>query len=253
MTRDRVTLFDMPLDLLTMEQTVERCVELVESRIAAQHVVTNAGKVVLAAENPRLREIISGCALVNADGQSVVWAGRMAGLTVPERVAGIDLMARLLAEAERRAWPVYFLGARPEVLEVCVSKAQERYPQLSVAGSRDGYFDDDRAVADMIRSNGTRLLLIGISSPRKEYFASEMLPHLGGALVVGVGGSFDVWAGLAKRAPIWMQRCGLEWFYRLVQEPRRMWRRYLVGNTRFLLLTLREVRRQRVGGGSSQA
>ena len=236
----RAEIFGVPLDLLTMDETIHRCSELIESETAAQHVVINAGKVVMMRDVPRLRDVIARCALVNADGQSVVWAGRALGLAVPERVAGIDLMWRLLGEAESRGWPVYFLGARQHVLDECVERVRERHPRLVVCGQRDGYFDDDAAVASDIRESGARLLFVGISSPRKEFFLAEHLDSMGPVFAMGVGGSFDVIAGLTKRAPVWMQRSGLEWFYRFAQEPRRMWKRYLVGNTRFIGLVLRE-------------
>jgi bacterial polymer biosynthesis proteins, WecB/TagA/CpsF family len=236
----RPTVFGVPLDLLTMEETVERCRRLVEERRPVQHVVLNAGKVVQMRDDPSLRDAIARCEIVNADGQSVVWAGRLLGIPVPERVAGIDLMERLVGEAEREGWPVYFVGARPEVLERFVAVVRERFPRLPVAGARNGYFDDDRAVADAIRESGARLLFVGISSPRKERFLAEQLPRMGGVFAMGVGGSFDVWAGLTRRAPRWMQRLGLEWLHRLLQEPRRMWKRYLVGNLRFGYLVIAE-------------
>lgn len=245
LTQDRVSIFCINLDLLTMEQTVRRCVELVEARKPVQHVVINAGKVVMMEDVPGLREVIAGCEVVSADGQSIVWAGRALGAAVPERVAGIDLMHRLLVEAAGRAWPVYFLGARPDVLKACVERLTEKHPNLIVAGSHDGYFDDDVAVARQVRDSGARLLFVGISSPRKEFFLAEQLHEMGDLFAMGVGGSFDVVAGLTNRAPRWMQRAGLEWSYRLLQEPGRMWKRYLVGNTRFLLLTYSEWRRNR--------
>lgn len=236
----RGEIFGVPLDLLTMDQTVQRCVEIVAEGRAAQHVLINAGKVVMMEDVPGLRDTIAQCDLVNADGQSVVWAGRMLGLQVPERVAGIDLMERLLTEAEDRSWPVYFLGARDEVLKACLVRVRAMHPRLRIAGHRDGYFDEAAAAARAIRESGARLLFVGISSPKKEFFLAEQLAEMGPVFAMGVGGSFDVIAGLTKRAPVWMQRAGLEWFYRFVQEPRRMWKRYLVGNTRFAALVLRE-------------
>lgn len=211
-----------------------------------QHVVINAGKVVMMEDVVGLRDIVASCDLVNADGQSIVWAGRFLGLEVPERVAGIDLMHRLLDEAEDKAWPVFFLGAKPDVLAACVRALQERHPRLTVAGLRDGYFDDDAGVARSVCDSGARLLFVGISSPRKETFLAEYLEEMGPVFAMGVGGSFDVVAGLTKRAPRWMQKVGLEWFYRLVQEPRRMWKRYLVGNARFAWLVVRERFRRRL-------
>lgn len=230
----RATLMGVPLDLLTMEQTVLRCEQLIAAEEAVQHVVVNAGKYVLMRDQPRLREIVSRCALINADGMSVVWAGRLLGHAVPERVTGIDLMARLLELAESRQWPVFFLGARGDVLGQFVEIVTDRYPLLEVAGYRDGYFEDDASVAELIRRSGARMLFIGMPSPRKEYFTDEQLCRMGPVFVVGVGGTFDVWAGRTRRAPAWMQRVGLEWLYRFAQEPRRMWRRYLFGNARFL-------------------
>jgi N-acetylglucosaminyldiphosphoundecaprenol N-acetyl-beta-D-mannosaminyltransferase len=236
----RCEIFGVLLDLLTMDETVDRCARLVEAGEPVQHVVINAGKVVLMQDVPRLKDVIRDCALVNADGQSIVWAGRFLGKDVPERVAGIDLMHRLLAEAALRQWPVYFLGARQEVLDAAVARLRVQHPDLVVAGARNGYFRDDAAVAQEIRNSGARLLFVGISSPRKEFFLAEHLHAMGPVFAMGVGGSFDVVAGLTKRAPVWMQRTGLEWFYRFMQEPGRMWKRYLVGNTRFVALVAKE-------------
>jgi N-acetylglucosaminyldiphosphoundecaprenol N-acetyl-beta-D-mannosaminyltransferase len=235
----RAQFLGVPLDLLTMDQTVRRCKELIEAKEPAQHVVINAGKVVMMQDVDGLEEVIRECALVNADGQSIVWAGRSLGLQVPERVAGIDLMGNLLALSESEGYPVYLLGAKQEVLDEFTRIVSERFPRLILAGTSNGYFDDDGAMADTIRESGARLLLVGISSPRKEFFLAENLERMGPLLAVGVGGSFDVWAGKTKRAPVWMQKAGLEWFYRLAQEPRRMWKRYLVGNSRFMWLVLK--------------
>jgi N-acetylglucosaminyldiphosphoundecaprenol N-acetyl-beta-D-mannosaminyltransferase len=236
----RAEIFGVPLDLLTMDQTVAECRRLVESGEPAQHVVINAGKAVMMQDVPGLREVIRKCAMINADGQSIVWAGRFLGVPVPERVTGIDLMDRLLKLCAGEGYPVYFLGARQEILDEFTAKAVARYPKLTIAGTRNGYFKNDAEVAAQIKASGARLLLVAISSPRKEFFLAENLKDMGPLLAVGVGGSFDVWAGKTKRAPQWMQKAGLEWFYRLVQEPGRMWKRYLVGNSRFVWLVLRE-------------
>lgn len=236
----RQTILGVPIDPLTMEQTVARCQEFIEAGKPAQHVVLNAGKAVLMQDVPKLREIIGRCEIVNADGQSIVWAGHVLGVPVPERVAGIDLMGRLLELSEHSGYPVFFLGATQEILEAFASEVMRRFPRLRVAGKRNGYFEDDAGVARQISASGARVLFVGISSPRKEFFLAEQLPRMGPVFAMGVGGSFDVWAGKTRRAPAWMQRAGLEWFYRLLQEPRRMWKRYLVGNTRFIYLVARE-------------
>lgn len=224
-----------------MDETVERCRTLIRESRPVQHVVLNAGKCVLMQDEPDVRDIVARCEVVNADGQSVVWAARFLGLRVPERVAGIDLMGRLIALCESEGWPVYFLGAKDDVLAAFEAEALRRHPRLVVAGRRNGYFrvDDEAGIADAIRASGARLLLVGISSPMKERFLARNLERMGPVLAMGVGGSFDVWAGKTTRAPEWMQRAGLEWFYRFAQEPGRMWRRYLVGNLRFIWIILR--------------
>jgi N-acetylglucosaminyldiphosphoundecaprenol N-acetyl-beta-D-mannosaminyltransferase len=224
-----------------MDETVDRCRELIRESRPAQHVVLNAGKCVVLADEPDIREIVKGCDLVNADGQGVVWAARVLGIRVPERVAGIDLMGRLITLCESEGWPVYFLGAKDDVLAAFEVEARRRHPRLRVAGRRNGYFrsDEEPHIADAIRASQARLVLVGISSPAKERFLARNLERMGPVLAMGVGGSFDVWAGRTTRAPVWMQRAGFEWFYRFIQEPRRMWRRYLVGNLRFAWIVLR--------------
>jgi len=237
----RETILGLPMDLLTMDESVQACVELMRAEKFAQHVVVNAAKIVAAHDDPELARIISACDLINIDGMSVVFAGRLIGHPVPERVAGIDLMERLLEACEREGLGVYFLGASEDTLALFTAEALARFPDLIIAGSHHGYFENDHEVAAEIGASGARLLLVGISSPRKERFIHGVGTELGPLLAMGVGGSFDVWAGKTRRAPKLLQRVGLEWFYRVIQEPRRMWRRYLFCNTRFVLLTLREL------------
>jgi N-acetylglucosaminyldiphosphoundecaprenol N-acetyl-beta-D-mannosaminyltransferase len=241
----RLRIFGVLIDVLDMQGSIERCTELIEAGVPAQHVSLNAGKVVLMEDTPGLRDLVAACDIVNADGQAVVWAARACGIRLPERVAGIDLMAELLSRAEERGWPVFFLGATQDSLEAFISKVRKLHPGLRIAGSRNGYFDDDEAVAREVAGSGARVLFVGISSPRKEEFLGRVLPTMGPVFAMGVGGSFDVWAGRTARAPKWMQRSGLEWLYRFIQEPRRMWKRYLIGNARFVALTVRERRQHR--------
>jgi N-acetylglucosaminyldiphosphoundecaprenol N-acetyl-beta-D-mannosaminyltransferase len=152
----------------------------------------------------------------------------------------------LLAEAEGRGWRVYFIGATQEVLARFLSAAREEHPHLQIAGSRDGYFDerDESEIAAAVREAGPDLLFVGISSPKKEFFLARNLEKMGVPFAMGVGGAFDVGARVVRRAPVWMQRAGLEWFHRLLQEPRRMWRRYVFGNARFAGRVIRELVRR---------
>ena len=240
----RARLYGVDVDALTMDETVDRIMELLSGPDPVQHVVLNASKVVAMSKDPALKDVISTCAVINADGMSVVVASRLLRHPLPERVAGIDLFERLVARAAADGRSVYFLGARDEVLEELVARFRARYPLLRIAGWRNGYWTDDAEVVRAVRDANPDLLFLAIPSPRKEFWLAEHLPALGVPFAMGVGGSFDVLAGKIKRAPAWVQRLGCEWVYRLAQEPRRMWKRYLVGNTAFMWLTLKELWRR---------
>ncbi|AXE24948.1 glycosyltransferase [Streptomyces globosus] len=250
---DKATLFGITLDALTMDETVRRCLDAVRRGEQIEIGMVNAAKLVTMRRNPQLAAAVSGCDLVLADGQAVVWAGRVLGVRLPERVAGIDLFMRLLAAAEQADIPVYLLGAREHVLGLMLRRISEQFPALRVAGSRNGYFDDSEqgAVADAIAASGARMLFLGMTSPKKEIFTASFGKRTGADVVHGVGGSFDILAGVTKRAPQLWQRIGLEWFYRALQEPRRLGRRYLTTNTAFLLMTARELLRRTPSAGPS--
>jgi N-acetylglucosaminyldiphosphoundecaprenol N-acetyl-beta-D-mannosaminyltransferase len=181
--------------------------------------------------------------MVLADGQSVVWASRLLGASLPERVAGIDLFTELLHESARRRLRVYFLGARKEILGRMVAEVRHRHPGLTVAGARDGYFAaaQEPGIAAQIRDSGAQLVFLGMTSPKKELFISRWGRATGANVVHGVGGSFDVLAGATKRAPGWCQAYGLEWLYRVRQEPARLGHRYLTTNAAFIALVAREL------------
>jgi N-acetylglucosaminyldiphosphoundecaprenol N-acetyl-beta-D-mannosaminyltransferase len=240
----RAIVFGVPLDLLSMDATLDRIEGFIEEGSVHQHVVVNAAKVVAAQDDPELARTIANCDLVNIDGQAVVWATRLLGHEVPERVAGIDLMERLCVLAAERGYPVYFLGARSDIVQEVAAISARRWPRLVIAGVRDGYWSakEEPHVVREVASSGAAILFVAIPSPRKEQFLARYKETLGVPFVMGVGGSFDVVAGRISRAPRWMQRAGLEWVFRLAQEPRRMFKRYLVGNSRFIALVVREWR-----------
>jgi N-acetylglucosaminyldiphosphoundecaprenol N-acetyl-beta-D-mannosaminyltransferase len=246
MIRDRATVLGCPIDRLDMGATLERCCEIVENGGFAQHMSINAAKLVTLQRDERMRSIVEGCDLVSADGQGIVWASRLVGDPLPARVAGIDLMDGLLALAERNGYRVFILGARRDVLSLAVARLRARYPRLNLVGYRDGYFEDSEApiVAREIGRSGAQILFVAMTSPRKEYFLGEYGRRIGVRLAMGVGGSIDVIAGKTKRAPAAWQRLGLEWLYRMLQEPRRLARRYLVTNVRFAGMVAREVLRR---------
>jgi N-acetylglucosaminyldiphosphoundecaprenol N-acetyl-beta-D-mannosaminyltransferase len=249
----RISLFGVEIDRLDMDQTVVRCATSIDAGGFVQQVSVNAGKAVAMEKDERLREIVRNSGLVNADGQSVVWAARLLRRPLPGRVAGIDLMERLLALAHDRGLRVFVLGAKANVLERAIERLRKRYPGIEIAGYRDGYFADEEsaAVCEHIRASRPHILFVAMSSPRKEYWLAEHGPTLGVPFAMGVGGAIDVVAGLTRRAPRWMQRSGLEWLFRLAQEPRRLARRYLLTNAQFVLLVARELlgRRRRPPAG----
>lgn len=229
-------LFGMPVDPLTLDEVVARTQTSLITRDRLQIGVVNAAKVVKLTEDEFLRDSLLTCDLLLADGQSVVWASRLLGRPLPERVAGIDLFVALLELADRESHSVYFLGAKPEVLATLVDVVTKRWPGLRIAGNHHGYFDpsDSELVADEIAASGADMLFIGMTTPAKEIFLGTFGDRLGVPILHGVGGSFDVLAGVTKRAPQVWQSAGMEWAYRLLQEPRRLWRRYLFTNTVFI-------------------
>lgn len=242
---DRRLLFGVQLDAVCMEQAVDRCREAMLTRKPLLIGVVNAAKIVNMRRDPQLQEAVLDCDMVLADGQSVVWASKLLRRPLPERVAGIDLFEQLLDMAHRESRSVYLLGAKPQVLAALVRQIVTRWPGLRIAGSQHGYYDEAQVedVAAQISASGADMLFLGMASPRKEIFLKRFRHELGVPILHGVGGSFDVMAGLTKRAPRSWQRLGLEWAYRLLQEPGRMWKRYLVTNTAFVALTLREALR----------
>ncbi|MGI9556382.1 MAG: WecB/TagA/CpsF family glycosyltransferase [Solirubrobacterales bacterium] len=225
--------FDCPLDLLDMDSTVERCLELAENG-GGRQVSINAAKVTMIAEDRRLSDFVNGSDVISADGQSIVWAARLLGYSVPERVAGTDVMLELIAAAAGRELSVFLLGARQDVLDDALDVLRERHPTLQISG-RNGYFTaaEEAGVAAEVRAASPDLLFVGMPSPQKELLLDQHLADMGSPFAMGVGGSIDVIAGRRTRAPEIVQRIGLEWLFRLAQEPRRMWRRYLMGNLRF--------------------
>ncbi len=246
----RIHVLGSPLDALSMEQTVDRCRELAHDGGIHQHVVLNAAKVVALQSDERLRSIIASCSVINADGMAVVWGARFLGHEVPERVAGIDLFVELVGAAAQDGDSVYFLGAEEAIVTKTVEVLTAKHPSLKVAGYHHGFWTDTGELIAGIRAAAPTYLFLAIPSPRKEYWLNEHLQALQVPLVMGVGGSFDVVAGKTSRAPKILQKTGLEWTWRLIQEPRRMFKRYLIGNTAFIKLVLKERFRGNNAAGS---
>jgi len=229
---ERADLLGLSFDTVTMETAVARCLELCRAPRTSHTVITaNASHLCMMRRDPELALACRAGHLTVADGMSVVWALRALGQPIPERVTGVDLLARLLAAAGEHRLRVYFLGARREVVTALVEQSRAQHPRIEIAGFRDGYFgpDDHQAIVEEIRASAAHMLFVDVP------------------VIMGVGGSFDVLAGFIKRAPRWVQLLGLEWFWRLLMEPRKLWKRYLTTNGEFIWLVGREIIARRLG------
>lgn len=238
----RAELLGCPIDILTMAETVNLATEAMRNRKRLQHVALNVAKLVNMRSDPILKADVMGSDLVGIDGMGIVLAARCFSIPVKERVAGVDLFMEILATCAAQQFRPFFLGATPEVLRRAMEKAHEQFPALQFAGSKDGYFgpEQEAAVVEQIIQSKADCLFIGMPTPRKERFLSHHRDRLGVPFIMGVGGSFDVLAGHVQRAPASMQSLGLEWLYRIYQEPRRMWWRYARTNTLFAGILIQE-------------
>jgi N-acetylglucosaminyldiphosphoundecaprenol N-acetyl-beta-D-mannosaminyltransferase len=228
---------------LDMQETLHIIDDVIVNNNQIHHVVVNAGKIVAMQKDLQLRQSVNESDLINADGQAVVWASKVLGKPLKERVAGIDLMVNLVKMAHEKKYKIFFFGAKEDIVKKVVATYSDKYSSEIIAGYRNGYFkkEEERDIAREISESGAHILFVAISSPTKENFLYENRDILNKVnFVMGVGGSFDVVAGKVKRAPFWMQKSGLEWFYRFIQEPKRMWKRYLIGNSKFIWLVIKE-------------
>ena len=243
---ERIEMMGCQIDNLSMEETLGRVEQFIASGQPHQHVVVNVDKLVKASRDAELRQIINDCALINVDGMPVVWASRLLGKPLKARVAGVDLFEALMQRASAKNWRVFLLGAREEVVSGVKSIYETKYPGLVVAGYRNGYWkaDEEAAVVEQVKAAQADLLFVAISSPKKEQFLGQYQAEMKIPFAMGVGGTFDVAVGRVKRAPLWMQNNGLEWFYRFLQEPRRMFKRYFVDDMAFFWLLVKEFGRR---------
>lgn len=256
--KERVRVMGIGLDSVTQEEAIEQVVRwMLADEHPGRHIVTANPEMVMAAlADPALADVLQRADLVVADGIGLVWASRMLGAPVPERVAGIDLTEALLARAAELGWRVFLLGAEPGVAEQAAAKLTQRCAGLQIVGTHHGYFsrDEENALVATIEESDADLVLVAMGVPRQELWIDRMRPRLPVRVWIGVGGAFDVFAGKVRRAPRWVQRIGFEWFYRIAQDPRRRLKRALV-LPRFAVRVLAErwaARRQRRFGKGTE-
>lgn len=243
MITPKISLFNIEIDALTMEQTVSLINKSILEKNQVVHNCINANKVVLMEKDKFLQQNLQDADIISADGQAIVWASQLIGTRLPERVPGIDLMENLMVMANKNGYKAFLFGAKEEIVSKVFNHYNNLFEDNIVAGYRNGYFNenDEVKIVEQINNSGAHMLFVAIPSPQKEYFINkhrEKLPNT--MLLMGVGGSFDVISGSIARAPRWMQDKGLEWLFRLIQEPRKMWRRYLIGNFSYIRITFRE-------------
>lgn len=238
----RFTFLGAPMDGITMTETLAIAEQAMITRKRLQHVVVNVAKLVNMQNDKNLHTDVCASDLINIDGMGVVWGARLCGHTVPERVSGVDIMENMLKLCAEKGFRPYFFGAKQEVLEQAIANIKQQYPGITIAGYRNGYFkaEEEAQIMSEIAASKADCLFIAITSPTKERLLSQYKDILNVPFLMGVGGSIDVKAGFVKRAPLWMQTYGLEWLYRVIQEPKRMFKRYLNTNSRFVVLLWKE-------------
>lgn len=234
LAKRRAEFVGCPVDCLSSDKLLQELSDSIRGKLPAKVIqFVNANKVAMVRKDPSMAALLQRADYVLADGQPMLPLASMLGLKIPERIDGIGLMHKLLKLADREGFSVYLLGAKQEIVEECVRRIREEMPGVKMAGFRNGYFSKDEIpeIAAVVRAAEPDFLFLGMGSPMKERLADEWKEKLGARVIQGVGGSFDVMAGMVNRAPQWMQRVGIEWFYRVLQEPRRMFWRYTTTNS----------------------
>ncbi len=234
--RNLVVLLGVPVDNLDFQETLERIDRFVQigRQMHRFHQVAtvNTDFLVKAAEDPDLRRLLQSVHLATPDGMPLIWASRLLGNPLKERVAGADLVPALARQAAAKGYSIYLFGAGPGIAQKAAQVLQQRYPGLVIAGVASPPYtpiqDMDRSALDDIRAAKPDLLLVALGNPKQEKWIEMYGCHVNVPVIMGIGGSLDFIAGNVKRAPVWMQKSGFEWLYRIMQEPRRLWRRYVI-------------------------
>ena len=238
-----VHLFNIKIHTLTSLQALDNIDSAIKNKKSLHIGMLNAAKIVNMKRNPALGEDVRSSNMILADGSSVVMAAKILRKPLPERVAGIDLMHGILSRGDKEKYRVFCLGATPEILAKTEVEIGKQYPGVIIAGTQHGYFNEqeEQSVAQKIADSNADVLFVAITSPKKEQFMARWNNTMRVPVVHGVGGSFDVLAGKVQRAPLIWQKYGMEWLYRVLQEPRRLWKRYFITNTLFFGMLAKEI------------
>lgn len=253
MSRDHPTIdiLGVPVARLTAEEALAEVEKLFAREAPAFIAHTNAHTLNLAYADAEFKDVLRRADLILNDGKGIMLAARIHGARFPTDLNGNYFSPLLLRRAAERGWRVFFLGAGPGIAEDAAGKVRQQIPGIDIVGTRDGYFSSDEEAIDAVREAGAELLFVGMGNPVQEKWLDRCLARTGARVGVGVGATFDFLTGSVPRAPAWMSRVGLEWVHRLFQEPKRMWRRYILGNPSFVLRNVKQRRAGRRGASSS--
>lgn len=221
---NKIDVLGVPFDNVSMEEAVERALELIHARSGRYVVTPNPEIVMNAREDPALRRAVEQAALVLPDGVGVIYGAKILGTPLKEKTPGIDFAAGVMERLSGNGGSVFLLGAKPGVAEQAGVNLRARYPGLKIAGTHDGYFTEDAPIVEQINQAKPDMLLVCLGSPKQELWMERYAGTLQVGLMAGLGGSLDVFAGVVERAPERWQKLGLEWLYRLMKEPKRIGR-----------------------------
>jgi N-acetylglucosaminyldiphosphoundecaprenol N-acetyl-beta-D-mannosaminyltransferase len=237
---ESVRILGLKVDCVSMESAVNRIEEFIAAKTPRHLVTADASMVVIARSDPELGQIVEQADLVTPDGAGILWASRRLRMPIKHKVSGVDLVAELSRLSAGKGYRLYFLGAAPGVAEAAARNLADRFPGAAIVGTRDGYFNGDQeaAIIDDIRQAKPDVLFVAMGIPKQEKWINRYKDELGVPVSVGIGGSFDVYSGRVKRAPLWMQRNGLEWLYRLWSNPKKIGK--VMTLPRFAVMTLRQ-------------
>jgi exopolysaccharide biosynthesis WecB/TagA/CpsF family protein len=249
---ESINLFNITIHNLTMAEAVAQIGAWVRERKRTFVVTPNVDHVVKLQSDPEFLDLYRQAGMAIADGMPVVWASRLVKQPLKERVTGADLFIELCREAAEQGYSVFLLGsASQEIIENTAANLKERFPALRIVGSHSPSFGfekrdaENEAILAMVKAARPDILFVGVGAPKQEKWIGRFMERLDVPVCLGVGASFDFVAGSVKRAPVWMQKTGLEWFYRFIKEPKRMFKRYFIDDMAFFGLVLKEMRRQR--------
>lgn len=235
------------IDNLSLQESLDYIEKILKGQKSHYIVTPNAAHIVLLQRDKDFKKAYKKASLALPDGMSLVWASRLMKARLKERIAGVDLIFSLCNIAVRKKHLIFLLGTRKETIGKAKNILQQQFPGLQIIGTQNGYFKNNQKVIEKINMHQPDILFIGMGFPKQEKWIYKNISQLNVKVAVTIGGAFDLIAGKVKRAPIWMQNWGLEWLWRLIREPRRLWKRYIIGNTIFIWIVLKEFFKKKHG------